>query len=367
MCRATRAGRARRGLPRDERGASLAIVAFSIAALLGMTALAVDFGMLYVARSQAQRAVDASALAAAGWMVYLRNDQDGARAEAIEYAARNDILGTPAQVLPGDVTFPTPTKVRVWLHRTAARGNPVPTIFARILGINHVDVVVKAAAELVPSAGARCVLPIMLEDKFLDANGDSIAQPGEYTDGYQSSDWGTPILIRPFQNPGPANPSWYYPFRQPGMQGASDYRAGIRGDFCGGPNSPDYTETEYVDTEPGAMLGPTLQGFRDLINMDDDYWGTPTGGSMECPVNPDDTSQCDFGSFRIRPVPLFSPLEIPDPGVKPVQIVNFVNVFVEQIVSNGIQVRLMNLVGFDAGGGPGTDPGSTHMIPKLVE
>ena len=52
-----------RGLGR--RGATAAFVVVTLAALLGMVALAVDVGMLMKVRSDAQRAADAAALAGA--------------------------------------------------------------------------------------------------------------------------------------------------------------------------------------------------------------------------------------------------------------------------------------------------------------
>src|SRR5438046_9635517 len=50
---------------RGERGAILVQVAFSILALTGFTAFVVDYGVLWVARGQAQNAADAGALAGA--------------------------------------------------------------------------------------------------------------------------------------------------------------------------------------------------------------------------------------------------------------------------------------------------------------
>src|SRR5579884_1193422 len=48
-----------------QRGATLVFFAFFIIFLMGAAALAIDLGMLYVARSEAQRAADAAALAGA--------------------------------------------------------------------------------------------------------------------------------------------------------------------------------------------------------------------------------------------------------------------------------------------------------------
>ena len=50
---------------KNERGQTIALVAASLVALLGMAALSIDVVTLYVARGEAQRAADAAALAGA--------------------------------------------------------------------------------------------------------------------------------------------------------------------------------------------------------------------------------------------------------------------------------------------------------------
>lgn len=51
----------------QERGISLIMVALSLTVILGMAALAIDLGGLYIEKSEAQRAADAGALAGAQW------------------------------------------------------------------------------------------------------------------------------------------------------------------------------------------------------------------------------------------------------------------------------------------------------------
>ncbi|MDP2529250.1 MAG: pilus assembly protein TadG-related protein, partial [Candidatus Palauibacterales bacterium] len=197
---------------REERGASLAIVAVGMVVFLAGAAISVDLGMLFVAHGQAQRAADASALAGAGWLVTVPGDTTGARQAAIHYAARNDILGDSVVVRPGDVTFPENNKIRVWVYRTKSRNDPVPTIFARVLGVDVVDVAVKAAAKLWPAGAVDCVLPIMLPDRWEELGGNPdffdqgidnyipwLAPDGSvnsgYT-GYSENDYGTQVVIR---------------------------------------------------------------------------------------------------------------------------------------------------------------------------
>ena len=360
---------------------SLAFVAVGLAAFIGMAALAVDLGMLYVARSQAQRAADAAALAAGVEVWKFGGDHAAARAAAEQYGLENDILGQPTVIRDEDVTFPSDDTVRVWVRRTRARGNAVPTIFARILGIDQVDVVTRAAARAFPAGGVDCVLPIMIPDRWEELGGnpayydDGIDryQPWKNSDGtinsdytgYSQADYGVQITIRGFQNPGTANSSWYYPFRQPGMSGAADYRAAIRGENCGGADSPDYDVNDSVATEPGAMIGPTNQGFDDLIAMDPDAeWDEGKDCVINLTTHPD--GAC-VGSPRIRPMPLFDPTEVIDPGVSNVEITNFAALFVEGVTSSGVTGRFMGYTGVHPGPQPDGSAGPLSVVIVLVE
>ena len=58
-----------RQIRRDERGSSLIIVGFSFMSLFAAMMLAIDVGMLMTARTQAQTAADAGALAGATALV----------------------------------------------------------------------------------------------------------------------------------------------------------------------------------------------------------------------------------------------------------------------------------------------------------
>lgn len=358
-------------------------MAAALVVLLACAAIAIDVGMLFAAHLQAQRAADAAALAGAGWLATVPGDTAGARKTAIEYAAKNDILGDSVVVRPGDVTFPQQDKVRVWVYRIAARNDPVPTIFARVLGIGAVDVSAKAAAILWPADAVDCVLPIMLPDRWqelggnpdfydpgidnyvpwLDANGN--VNSG-YT-GYSESDYGMQIVIKKVAGGGgDANPSWYYPFRPPGMAGADDYRNEITGAYCGGPNAIDYGVNDTVTTEPGAMVGPTIQGFTDLINQDPTaVWDPSAGDGKGCVTHGDGVCS---GSPRIRPLPLFDPRDAPDAGAKPLTIVNFAGLFVEGIQGNDIVGRFLGYTSVHpAASADSTGAAGLPKVLRLVE
>lgn len=172
----------------NRRGATIVLVAAATAALLGMTALAVDLSMLFKVRSDAQRAADAAALAGASAYINHSDPLDArvdARDRARNYVAQNyvgdaiyvDTLAEVTtyegnnlisvsnealvQVLPGE------EKVRVTVRRKATA-----TWFARILGVGTVPISAKAAAVAMEAGGAKCVKPFALADLWQENDTD---------------------------------------------------------------------------------------------------------------------------------------------------------------------------------------------------
>ena len=102
--------------------------------------------MLMTARNQAQNAADAGALAGATALLYDNwNDRSAggpAVTSAIAAATNNQVMAGVVSVNPADVEFPLdpdgqPTRVKVTVRRTAARGNPVSTLIAQVLRDRH--------------------------------------------------------------------------------------------------------------------------------------------------------------------------------------------------------------------------------------
>ncbi|MGH9354564.1 MAG: pilus assembly protein TadG-related protein, partial [Terriglobia bacterium] len=175
-----------------ERGVVLWIVAASVVMILGMAALAIDLAALYVARGEAQRAADAAALAGAEEFVtsgYTSGAVNSSTAttlatqQAITVGGENTIAGQAVQVLASDVgvdlSVPNNPRVTVTAARTAARGNALPTTFARIFGLNTAGVSATATAEAYnPSGGngppvaSECVKPWLIPDCDPDNKGN---------------------------------------------------------------------------------------------------------------------------------------------------------------------------------------------------
>jgi Flp pilus assembly protein TadG len=162
---------------RDERGISLIFVSVGLAGFLAATTLAIDVGMMMMARSQAQNAADAGALAGATALVFNsftdRSSSGPAVASAVSTAKANLIAEQAPSVLTSDVTFPNdpsgnPTRVAVWVYRTAARGNAIPTFLAGMFGVPTADVGASATAEASPANAETCVKPFMIPDKWTE-------------------------------------------------------------------------------------------------------------------------------------------------------------------------------------------------------
>jgi hypothetical protein len=356
---------------RNERGAVLALVVLCLIVFLGLAALAIDLGLLYVARGEAQRAADAGAHAGGAHMI--RNfGMNQAQLEqeikevAVGVARRNLVRGAAVSVdLDQDdvEVLWDEEKVRVHVHRTSARGNPVGTLFARVLGFDRVDVGASAAAQVWPADATECVLPFAIPDRWCLNNGVPCSG-GQYSDGldatqtwedghsyvgwvdrievngspywtgYSRNDQGQALNIKPSDPQSTLQPGWYFPFRIPGHQGASDYREAINNCVTG---NRVWGVGDTVYTEQGRMVGPTEQGFEGgggvegLLNT---YWDA--GWDHNC----NNGQGCAVGdpehiAGRTRPVALFDPSQPPELGNKPFVIAGFAAVFVEGFDDDG--------------------------------
>lgn len=377
------------GRGQDERGATLLAAAGGILALTSVAALAVDVGMMTVARSEAQRVADLAALAGAGAFIQSPGNETLARRFATEFAARNTVRHSGAVVLEEDIRVDTDlSRVTVFVNRTSERGNPVGTFFARVFGVGSVDVSAMATAEATNAGGINCLLPVAVPDRWREAGGSG-NDPSDYNEeygdeyvpwvqpgtdpivynpdatGYGESDLGEVIALKSNTGGGGMNPSWYYPWRPFEQAGAEDFRTNIWN--CVDP-SQVFGVGVIVDTEPGNMAGPTMQGFQDLLDQDPSASWNP---SLGCVVDrglesAGDARHCR-GSPRIRPVPLFDPREEPDPGNKPFQFTNFAGIFVESIQGKTVYARWMGYTALRPASPGETTAGPLFKVLRLIE
>jgi len=172
-----------------ESGLTIPIVALFMVILIVMMALAIDVGVLYTARTSAQHAADAAALAGAFTFVAepTASDPNGtAAAAALSAATKNKIL---AAIVPAAEVKVTPNLPYVTVSLT----HVAPTFFARAMGTNQATISVTAVAQASTQAqGTNCLRPFWILHSSLRACG-SPPIPGSPLQLHQEttpSQWG---------------------------------------------------------------------------------------------------------------------------------------------------------------------------------
>ena len=89
----------------------------------------------------------------------------------VSKSSLNKVFNAQASVLAGDVTFPTPIRVRVVVQRSAVRGNPVSLFLGPMIGLNTANVGAVATAEASPANAETCVKPFTIPDRWLEKAG----------------------------------------------------------------------------------------------------------------------------------------------------------------------------------------------------
>jgi hypothetical protein len=161
-----------------ERGAVLVHAAVAMTGLLAFSALTIDIGTVWVARAQAQNAVDAAALSGAASLAYLDpTNTDAAIAAARAIGQTHDIWGdtiTPAllTVTAGSCPSGSPAVggdcLNVAVERGGAAGSPLPVFFSRLFGGSPTRLRASASAKALIANVAPCPRPIGLPDRWTD-------------------------------------------------------------------------------------------------------------------------------------------------------------------------------------------------------
>jgi hypothetical protein len=372
-------------LRHDERGMSFVFVGVGFLAFFAATTLAIDVGMFMTARSQAQNAADAGALAGATALVFNDYEDRSVGGPAVQSAINtelaNSVMDAPVSVGPPDVTFPEgtggePNRVRGDVYRSTARTNPIPTLIGPIFGVPTVDIGATATAEASPANAMTCVKPFTIPDRWEEnsngpwtvdstfdrydnkgnviPNADVYVQPGQ--DGYKGydpdEDKGLPLTIRA----GTGNniePTFYWSWKMPGEIGADFYRDNISG--C----NPSVVGPGYLMTqEPGNMMGPTLGGIDDLIAMDPGaYWDTAA----------DAVRSTKSPSPRVFPIPLYDPehyaIGKANGRNADLKMANWIGFFVEGRSGNNVFGRITPILGIvDQNAGPAPE----GIFPRAI-
>jgi len=372
-------------LRRDERGMSFVFVGMGFMGFLAATTLAIDVGMIMTAKTQAQSAADAGALAGAVGLVYNsftdRTPTGPAVQGALGAARANQVMNQQVSVAAGDVTFPLDpagqaNRVRVQVFRSAMRGNPLATLIGPIFGINNADITAVATAEAAPTNAATCVFPFTIPDKWIERQtpawdpndtfnafpANPSLQPDVYrpaddpaATGYRPSiDVGTVLTLKASTGTNIA-PSMYFALALPGSSGASDYEWNIAN--C---NTSVLHWSDLMVLEPGNMVGPTKQGIEELIAQDPGaYWDGTKVVSTQQP------------SPRVKLVPLFDPYywNVGKMNGRPADLkaANFLGFFIEGMQGNDVRGRIVPASALlDSSAGPAPMNSFTKAI-RLVE
>ncbi len=160
-------------LRHSRRGAVVVQVAVMSTLIMGMGALTIDIGAMYVTQAELQAAADSAALAAAarlGGSDGGVSPQDLARESAMEFAERHRLGRYGLQMDPNDVEFGRATfdassgrfdftpqssgnvdSIRVTARRSTGSSNgALPMTFANIFGFSSKDLWANATATLIP-------------------------------------------------------------------------------------------------------------------------------------------------------------------------------------------------------------------------
>ena len=348
-----------------QRGATLPLVAVVIVVLLGCAALAIDMGLIYTARTSAQHAADAAALA--GAFSFVTNatapQPDTATNAAIAVGQTNSILGEAVTIAGSDVVVDVPNRrVTVTVRRVGTGG--IATNFARMLGIDRVDVLAQATAEAgLQAVGSRCVKPVFMPNTIVSnldpavacANGEVLFDANRSLTSLGLSKVGQQLQIRPDNPENALTPGHFYSLDF--GSGADDYRCALGN--CLNECFPGGTDVircgDRFPVKTGNMVGPTNQGIRDLVGDPPDEW-VAVGQYRDGDGNIWDTSR----SLAIVPV-WDNCAQAISPGYhgQQVEVIGFAELFFDGQRGSWVVTHLVNATGCAEAGSPGsTDPGT---------
>jgi len=275
---------------RNQRGATLIMVAISMVVIFGFAVLAIDVSMMLLARTQLKNAADSAALAGASALV--DGDAAAATEQAIKFAGLNVAVQetlSPVIITPEDITFPVENTIQVRTHRTriGETDERVSLFFLRVINSasdNKDSVTATSRASVSQVCATDCVKPWAPSDRWDDTDSDGVYDTNEFYDpwltGYRyPDDIGTQVTLKLRNSSKFPIAGWYYVIDYPPINkgtpltGANWYREWIGG--C----EPYIIEVgDNVQIEPGNMVGPTNQGLDSLISLDPSAeWDAGTG------------------------------------------------------------------------------------------
>jgi Flp pilus assembly protein TadG len=399
---------------RDERGVTLVMMALMMFLILGMSALVVDYGMIKASKAEAQRAMDAAALAGASAFLIPdpETDYDAvARARAHDFAHKHSVRNVPITDGEDSVTVDLVARtVKVDWYR----GN-LPLWFANIFGSSTMGLAATATARASESGNAKCLKPVALPDiwennnnitlgqgnkqvpedvngndlwDYTDTNGNGILDPGEMepwtfntgdvydppTIGYgtayrnnlgsgyvsKTKDYGRQVLVQAFDPKDALVESYFRTWAEnETTRGTDSMAASIRGERC----TAGAVGTEY--RQGNGAKEPLGAAWEYLINQDPSaHWDDGDNTVDGSTYGEDWLGQ----SPRVITVGLYAPQYASLPQDNPIQFTNFAKLWLDQrpcvgpgACKNPITARFLGYVEGGAGG-----PAVGSLIYHLV-
>jgi Flp pilus assembly protein TadG len=135
---------------KSQKGAVAMLLAAALPAFIGIGALALDMGQIYVNRAQLSTATDAAALAGAQELPRFPED---ALSGAIDYGTRNGATLAAADILIGGTNNDT---------ITVKASREVPLTFARVFGMETITVSASATAKVSVAKSVPWIVPFVL-------------------------------------------------------------------------------------------------------------------------------------------------------------------------------------------------------------
>jgi Flp pilus assembly protein TadG len=304
---------------RDQQGSILIQVGVGLVVLMATLMFVADYGLMWVARRQAQNAADAGALAGAIAIAFDADDRTPtgpAKTAAYHVALTNGIVGQQPNVTDPatsaiDIKFYSddPTAfpatcadnscVKVDVYRNQARNNPIPAIFGALVGVTNSGVRATATAQSAVADATDCLKPWAVVDKWAEhwpvdpgtwddtstydkyytSGGNkgqvnpAITHPDVYIpptlndvgtgfhpynpDGSYTSDYGRQLTLKAGNNNDfDYGSGWFMALDLADSSGGKDYKNNIMG--CIGVTWK-IGDSLPVQSNPGNMVGPTGQ------------------------------------------------------------------------------------------------------------
>ncbi|RXT13562.1 pilus assembly protein TadG-related protein [Ammoniphilus sp. CFH 90114] len=300
-------------LLRSEKGTVVIIVAMVMTLLLGMTALVLDIGVIYLEKSRLQKAVDSAVLA--GAMDYPSRPDLGQR--AAEHVAQGN--GVEAS----DLTL---TFDRTDMSLAGGSSKEVLATFSKVLGFSDNTIHATAKIKFGPIGAGVGAIPL----------GVNAGTP--LTFGQQAK-----LKV------GTADTGNFGALALTGS-GASNYERDLQQGFDG-----ELSVYDVLNTETGQIANPTKRAIEHRISSCPYPGATYTDYPVNCP--------------RIGLIPVYQPVVTQQNQIKQVRVVGFAFFFIESVSDNNQGAEVVGRFIEKTISGPIVSAGSSYGAYgyKLVE